>query len=103
MRTPAKRLATFERECVAARPARAPFIKDAVDSTFRLTSGAGFEHVCMPMLRALFIGVFLSLYILVVGPPLLLYTWITRNPDPIYWAGVRGVMFFVRAVGVRVR
>jgi len=55
------------------------------------------------MLRTLFIGVFLSLYILVVGPPLLVYTLITRNPDPIYWAGVKGVMFFVRAVGVRVR
>src|SRR5712664_2339210 len=55
------------------------------------------------MLRTLFIGVFLSLYILIVGPPLLVYTLITRNPDPIYWAGVRGVMFFVRAVGVRVR
>jgi 1-acyl-sn-glycerol-3-phosphate acyltransferase len=55
------------------------------------------------MLRTLFIGVFLSLYILLVGPPLLVYTWITRNPDPIYWAGVKGVMFFVRAVGVRVR
>ena len=55
------------------------------------------------MLRTLFIGVFLSLYTLIVGPPLLVYTWITRNPDPIYWAGVKGVMFFVRAVGVRVR
>jgi len=55
------------------------------------------------MLRTLFIGVFLSLYILIVGPPLLVYTLITRNPDPIYWAGVKGVMFFVRAVGVRVR
>ena len=55
------------------------------------------------MLRTLFIGVFLSLYILVVGPPLLIYTFITRNPDPIYWAGVKGVMFFVRAVGVKVR
>jgi len=55
------------------------------------------------MLRTLFIAVFLSLYILIVGPPLLVYTWITRNPDPIYWAGVKGVMFFVRAVGVRVR
>lgn len=55
------------------------------------------------MLRTLFIGVFLSLYILIVGPPLLVYTWITRNPDPIYWAGVKGVMFFVRAVGVTVR
>lgn len=55
------------------------------------------------MLRTLFIGVFLSLYILIVGPPLLVYTLITRNPDPIYWAGVKGVMFFVRAVGVKVR
>jgi 1-acyl-sn-glycerol-3-phosphate acyltransferase len=55
------------------------------------------------MLRTLFISVFLSLYILIVGPPLLVYTWITRNPDPIYWAGVKGVMFFVRVVGVRVR
>ncbi len=79
------------------------FVDDAVDSTFRLTSGTGFEKVCLPMLRTLFIGVFLSLYILIVGPPLLVYTWITRKPDPIYWAGVKGVMFFVRAVGVRVR
>src|SRR5258705_3461839 len=55
------------------------------------------------MLRTLFIGIFLSLYILVVGPPLLVYTVITRNPDPIYWAGIKGVMFFVSAVGVRVR
>lgn len=55
------------------------------------------------MLRTLFIGVFLSLYILLVGPPLLIYTLITKDPDPLYWAGVKGVMFFVRAVGVRVR
>src|SRR5260221_5431338 len=55
------------------------------------------------MLRTLFVGVFLSLYILLVGPPLLVYTLITSNPDQIYWAGVKGVMFFVRAVGVRVR
>jgi 1-acyl-sn-glycerol-3-phosphate acyltransferase len=55
------------------------------------------------MLRTLFICVFFSIYILIVGPPLLIYTWITRNPDPIYWAGVKGVMFFVTAVGVRVR
>jgi 1-acyl-sn-glycerol-3-phosphate acyltransferase len=55
------------------------------------------------MLRTLIIAVFLSLYILVVGTPLLVYTWITRNPNAIYWAGVKGVMFFVRAVGVRVR
>lgn len=55
------------------------------------------------MLRTLFITVFLSLYILVVGPPVLLYTLITGNPNPVYWAGIKGVMFFVRAVGVRVR
>lgn len=55
------------------------------------------------MLRTLFVAIFLSLYILVVGPPLLLYTLITKDPDPIYWGGVKGVMFFVRAVGVRVR
>jgi 1-acyl-sn-glycerol-3-phosphate acyltransferase len=55
------------------------------------------------MLRTLFITVFLSLYILLAGPPLLVYTVITRNPDPLYWAGLKGVMFLVRAVGVRVR
>lgn len=54
------------------------------------------------MLRMLFISVFLSLYILVIGPPVILYSLITRNPDPVYWAGLKGVLFFVRAVGVRV-
>lgn len=55
------------------------------------------------MLRTIFISVFLSIYILIVGPPLILYTLITNNPDPIYWAGINGVMFFVRLAGVRLR
>lgn len=55
------------------------------------------------MLRTLFITAFLSLYILLAGPPLLLYTLITRNPNPLYWAGLKGVLFLVRAVGVRIR
>ena len=55
------------------------------------------------MLRTLLIVVFLSIYILIVGPPLLVYTAITKDPDPIYWAGVKGVMFFVRAAGIKVR
>ena len=55
------------------------------------------------MLRAIFICTFVPLYSLLAGPPLLLYTLLSRNPDPLYWAGVRGVMFFVRAVGVKVR
>jgi 1-acyl-sn-glycerol-3-phosphate acyltransferase len=55
------------------------------------------------MLRTAFILIFLPLYILLAGPPLLLYTLISRNPGPLYWGGVKGVMFFLRAVGVRVR
>lgn len=55
------------------------------------------------MTRTILVGVFLSLYILVVGPPLLLYTVLSRDPDPLYRAGIGGVMFFVRAAGVRVR
>ena len=54
------------------------------------------------MLRTLFVAVFLSLYIVVVGIPLLLFTVLVRNPAALYWAGARGTMFFVRAVGVRV-
>ncbi|HWZ96952.1 MAG TPA: lysophospholipid acyltransferase family protein [Candidatus Dormibacteraeota bacterium] len=54
------------------------------------------------MVRTVFIAIFLSLYIIVVGIPLLLWTVISRNPDALYWAGVKGVMFFVRSVGVRV-
>lgn len=55
------------------------------------------------MLRTAFVAIFLSVYILIAGPPLVLYTLITKNPDPLYWAGLKGVMFFVRAVGVKVR
>src|SRR5271169_5215734 len=55
------------------------------------------------MLRTILIAILLSIYILIVGPPLILYTVLTNNPDPIYWAGINGVMFFVRLAGVRVR
>src|SRR6476661_9319585 len=55
------------------------------------------------MLRTIFISVFLSLYVILAGIPLLIYTVIAKNPDALYWAGINGVMFFVRAVGVRVR
>jgi 1-acyl-sn-glycerol-3-phosphate acyltransferase len=55
------------------------------------------------MWRTAFIAVFLSLYIVLVAPPLLVYGVVTGNVDPLYWAGVRGLMFFVRCVGVRVR
>jgi 1-acyl-sn-glycerol-3-phosphate acyltransferase len=54
------------------------------------------------MFRAAFICVFLSLYILLLGPPLLIYTVLTKNPNPLYWTALKGVLFFVRAVGVRI-
>jgi 1-acyl-sn-glycerol-3-phosphate acyltransferase len=54
------------------------------------------------MLRAAFVIIFLSVYILIVGPPLLLYTVLTKNVDLLYWAGIKGVMFFVNRVGVHV-
>jgi 1-acyl-sn-glycerol-3-phosphate acyltransferase len=55
------------------------------------------------MLRAAFMCVFLSLYTLILGPPLLLYVFFTKHVDPLYWAGVKGVMFFVNCVGVHVQ
>src|SRR5260370_2072875 len=55
------------------------------------------------MLRAVFILIFLPLYILLAGPPLLLYTLISRDPGPLYRGGVGGVTFFLRAAGVKVR
>lgn len=55
------------------------------------------------MWRTVLIGALLSLYTLIVGPPLLVYTFVTRNPGPLYWAGVKGVAFLVRLFGVKVR
>ncbi len=54
------------------------------------------------MLRMLFVAVFLSIYILLAGPPLLVYSLLTKHVDPLYWAGLKGVLFFVRAVGVKI-
>jgi len=55
------------------------------------------------MLRAAFICIFLPLYILLLGPPLLIYTVLTKNPNPLYWTALKGVLFFVRAAGVRIK
>jgi 1-acyl-sn-glycerol-3-phosphate acyltransferase len=54
------------------------------------------------MLRAAFVSIFISLYVLIVGPPLLIYTFLTKHVDPLYWAGLKGVMLFVNCVGVQV-
>jgi 1-acyl-sn-glycerol-3-phosphate acyltransferase len=55
------------------------------------------------MLRAIFVCTFLPLYALLAGPPLLLYTLISRNPNPLYWGGVKGIVYLMRLVGVKVR
>jgi 1-acyl-sn-glycerol-3-phosphate acyltransferase len=55
------------------------------------------------MLRAAFMCVFLTLYILILGPPLVIYTVVTKNPNPLYWTALKGVLFFVKAVGVRTK
>ena len=55
------------------------------------------------MIRTLFVAVFLSLYSLIVGPPLLLYALVTKHIDPLYWGGVNATVFAVRAVGVRIK
>jgi 1-acyl-sn-glycerol-3-phosphate acyltransferase len=54
------------------------------------------------MLRAIFMCVSMTLYILLLGPPLLLYTVLSKNPNPLYWTALNGVLFFVRCVGVRI-
>jgi 1-acyl-sn-glycerol-3-phosphate acyltransferase len=54
------------------------------------------------MWRSAFVTIFLSLYVLILGPPLLLYTLLTKNVDPLYWTALKGVMFFVNCVGVHV-
>jgi 1-acyl-sn-glycerol-3-phosphate acyltransferase len=53
------------------------------------------------MIRTGIAAVFLTLYTLVLGPPLLLYTSITKNPNAIYRVGVGGVYFIARVVGMR--
>jgi 1-acyl-sn-glycerol-3-phosphate acyltransferase len=55
------------------------------------------------MLRTLFIACALSLYILLLGPPLVLFTIATGNPDPLYWTAIRGIIFFMRIVNVRIQ
>ena len=54
------------------------------------------------MFRAAFLTLFLTLYTLLLGPPLILYTLITGSVDLLYRVGLAGVMFCVRAVGVRI-
>ena len=48
------------------------------------------------MIRTAIVAVFLSIYTLVLGPPMILYTLVTRNATPMYWVGVKGLIFINR-------
>jgi 1-acyl-sn-glycerol-3-phosphate acyltransferase len=51
--------------------------------------------------RTLATAVLLSVYIFLVGPPLLIWAFITRQPKPLYTAGVGGVRMGFWLVGIR--
>lgn len=55
------------------------------------------------MIRTTIVAVFLSLYTLVLGPPLILFTLATRSAELMYWVGVKGVVFITRLAGMRVQ
>jgi 1-acyl-sn-glycerol-3-phosphate acyltransferase len=54
------------------------------------------------MIRTAFVAISLGLYVLVLGPPLILFTLVTRSADLMYWVGVKGLVFITRVAGMRV-
>jgi 1-acyl-sn-glycerol-3-phosphate acyltransferase len=55
------------------------------------------------MIRTAIIAVFMSLYTIILGPPLILFTLVTRSGDLMYWTGVKGLVFITWAMGLRVQ
>jgi len=55
------------------------------------------------MIRMVIVSVFLALYTLVLGPPLILYAMLVDSADLLYRMGLGGVLFITRLVGVRIR
>src|SRR5580704_10130274 len=54
------------------------------------------------MIRTSIVAVFLSVYVLVLGPPLILITLVTKSADLMYWVGVKGLVFITRVAGLHV-
>lgn len=57
----------------------------------------------MPVIRTVIVGVVLALHTLVLGPVLILHALLTGSVDLLYRVGLAGVLFAMRAAGVRVR
>lgn len=55
------------------------------------------------MIRTAIVAGFLGVYTLVLGPPLILFTLLTRSATLMYWVGVKGLIFITRVAGLRVR
>lgn len=55
------------------------------------------------MIRALIACVFLALYVLIAGPPFILYTLLTRSVERLYRVGVGGARLALWLSGIRVR
>src|SRR5271169_6338936 len=55
------------------------------------------------MIRTALLALYLSVYTLIVGPPLALYAALTGSVEALSWAGVKGLMFMVRLSGRRSR
>jgi 1-acyl-sn-glycerol-3-phosphate acyltransferase len=53
------------------------------------------------MLRAVFVTLVIVAYLLILGPPLLIYGAISGNTDPLYKAGISGARAALRLAGVR--
>jgi len=54
------------------------------------------------MIRTGFVALSLGLYTLILGPPLILYTLVTRSAEVMYWVGVKGLVFITRVAGMQV-
>lgn len=55
------------------------------------------------MIRSVLFALYLAIYTLIVGPPLVIYAALTGSVEALYWAGVKGLMFIVRLLGMRTR
>jgi 1-acyl-sn-glycerol-3-phosphate acyltransferase len=55
------------------------------------------------MIRSVIAAVYLALFILLAGPPMMLYAVLTRSGDALYRVGLGGVLLIARGVGIRTR
>ena len=54
------------------------------------------------MIRTAFVAVSLTLCTIVLGPPLILFTLVTKSADALYWVGVKCMVLVTRMAGMKV-